>query len=164
MTPPDRSRAAYWRANLRLVGTLLAIWFLVSFGAGILWAERLDAIRIPGSGFGLGFWFAQQGSIYIFVILIYVYVLGMNRIDRTFGVGEDEAAFPVGRPDLEDPEETGGGGDGGSHRGGGVARVEPGRPGVEPGRSGAEPGRPGVEPGRPGGEPGRPGAGPGGRP
>ena len=134
MIPPDRSRAAYWRANLRLVGTLLAIWFLVSFGAGILWAERLDAIRIPGSGFGLGFWFAQQGSIYIFVILIYVYVLGMNRIDRTFGVGEDEAAFPLGRQDLEDPEETAGGaGGGGAPRGGGLPGAEPGLPGAGPG-------------------------------
>lgn len=123
MTGPDRSRAAYWRANLRLVLTLLAIWFLVSFGAGILWAERLDAVRIPGSGFGLGFWFAQQGSIYIFVLLIYAYVVGMNRIDRTFGVGEDEAAFPTGRPDLEDPEEVarrdpGGGSPEGTDRGG----------------------------------------------
>lgn len=129
MTFPDRSRAAYWRANLRLVLTLLVIWFLVSFGAGILWAERLDAIRIPGSGFGLGFWFAQQGSIYIFVILIYVYVVGMNRIDRTFGVGEDEVAFPQGRPDLEDPEEGvgGGGGGGGLPGGSGPTDVQTGR-------------------------------------
>lgn len=135
MTAPDRSRAAYWRANLRLVLGLLAIWFLVSFGAGILWAERLDSIRIPGSGFGLGFWFAQQGSIYVFVILIYVYVLGMNRIDRTFGVGEDEAAFPVGRPDLEDPEETAGGRDSGrgaSGRGG-AGGLPTGGPGSGPG-------------------------------
>jgi putative solute:sodium symporter small subunit len=125
MTPlaPDRSRAAYWRTNLRFVGTLLVVWFLVSFGAGILWAERLDAIRIPGSGFGLGFWFAQQGSIYIFVLLIYIYVRGMNHIDRTFGVGEDEGAFPRGRPDLEDPDAAiGGGPGGGSGRGGSGGR------------------------------------------
>jgi putative solute:sodium symporter small subunit len=138
MIPPDRSRAAYWRANLRLVGTLLAIWFLVSFGAGILWAERLDGIRIPGSGFGLGFWFAQQGSIYIFVILIFIYVRGMNHIDRTFGVGEDEGAFPRGRPDLEDPEEVAGGGPGGG-RGQGTGGGPLGGSGSAGGRTGVNP-------------------------
>jgi len=95
MTPdpsPDISAApaAYWRRNLTYVGTLLAIWFLVSYGAGILFVEQLNTIRIPGTGFPLGFWFAQQGSIYIFVILIFVYVVLMNRLDREYGVDEDE--------------------------------------------------------------------------
>jgi putative solute:sodium symporter small subunit len=81
----------YWRRNLRLVAALLAVWFAVSFGAGILFAPRLDAIRIPGTGFPLGFWFAQQGSIYTFVILIFVYVVLMNRLDREFGVNEEDA-------------------------------------------------------------------------
>lgn len=92
MTPDDevRRRATeYWRRNLRYVAILLSIWFIVSFGAGILFADALDAIRIPGTGFPLGFWFAQQGSIYVFVILIFVYVALMNRLDREFGVEED---------------------------------------------------------------------------
>jgi putative solute:sodium symporter small subunit len=104
---PDRSREAYWRANLRLVAILLLLWFAGSFGAGILWADALNAVRLPGSGFRLGFWFAQQGSIYLFVILIFVYVVLMNRLDRIFGVGEEGGAFPTGRPDLEDPEDVG---------------------------------------------------------
>lgn len=102
--PPDRSREAYWRANLRILAVLLILWFLGSFGAGILWAPALDAVRLPGSGFRLGFWFAQQGSIYLFVALIFVYVALMNRLDRTFGVAEGGSPFPVGAPDLEDPE------------------------------------------------------------
>jgi len=80
---------AYWRANLRLVLRLLCVWFLVSYGFGILLADLLNRIRIPGTGFPLGFWFAQQGSIYVFVVLIFVYVWRMNRLDREFGVAED---------------------------------------------------------------------------
>ena len=75
---------AYWRANLKLLGVLLAIWFACSFGAGILLREWLDQWAI--GGYPLGFWFAQQGSIYIFVALIFVYVFAMRRIDRRFGV------------------------------------------------------------------------------
>ncbi len=92
---PDASQdtsagpAAYWRRNLTYVTTLLAIWFLVSYGAGILFVEQLNAIRIPGTGFPLGFWFAQQGSIYVFVVLIFVYVVLMNRLDRKFGLDEE---------------------------------------------------------------------------
>lgn len=80
----------YWRRNLRLVGSLLLLWFLVSFGAGILLAPVLDRVRIPGTGLPLGFWFAQQGSIYVFVILIFVYARRMARLDREFGVDERE--------------------------------------------------------------------------
>ena len=90
MTPPDpqttATRKAYWRANLRLMAWLLAIWFAVSYGCGILFVDQLDQFRF--GGFKLGFWFAQQGSIYVFVVLIFVYVRGMNRIDRRFGVDE----------------------------------------------------------------------------
>jgi len=82
---PERRRA-YWRANLRCVGSLLVIWFAVSYGAGILFVDTLDRIRV--FGFGLGFFFAQQGSIYVFVLLILVYVRWMNRLDREFGVEE----------------------------------------------------------------------------
>ncbi len=77
----------YWRRNIRIVLTLLSIWFLVSFGFGILLAETLNSIKI--AGFKLGFWFAQQGSIYTFVILIFIYVVKMNRLDKEFQVNEE---------------------------------------------------------------------------
>ncbi len=79
---------AYWRENLRYLILLLAIWFIVSFGAGILFKDALNAIKI--GGFGLGFWFAQQGAIYVFVILIFVYVRLMNKLDKKYGY-DDEA-------------------------------------------------------------------------
>ena len=78
---------AYWRANLKIMGGLLTVWFLVSYGMGILWVEPLNRFHV--AGFPLGFWFAQQGSIYVFVVLIAVYVRLMNRLDREFGVHED---------------------------------------------------------------------------
>lgn len=81
-------RKVYWKKNLTYVGILLAIWFIVSYGFGIIFVERLNAIRI--GGFKLGFWFAQQGSIYVFVVLIFVYVKLMNRLDRAFEVDEQE--------------------------------------------------------------------------
>ena len=91
-TSIDRSERerAYWRRNLRYVALLLTIWFAVSYGAGILLVEPLNEVRIPGTGFPLGFWFAQQGSIFVFVVLIFVYVLLMNRLDREFDVDERE--------------------------------------------------------------------------
>lgn len=87
---PTESERRYWGRNVRLVLSLLAVWFAVSFGAGILLVDQLNRIRIPGTGFPLGFWFAQQGSIYVFVLLIFVYVRRMNRLDREHGVGEDD--------------------------------------------------------------------------
>ena len=78
---------AYWKANLRLMAILLSIWFLVSFGAGILWVDTLN--QIQWGGFKLGFWFAQQGSIYTFVVLIFIYVWQVNRLDRQYGVDEE---------------------------------------------------------------------------
>lgn len=77
----------YWRANLRLLAGLLSIWFVVSFGFGVLLADWLDQFRF--FGFKLGFFFAQQGSIYVFVLLIFYYVWRMNRIEREFDVHED---------------------------------------------------------------------------
>lgn len=77
---------AYWRENIKYVLILLAIWFLVSYGAGILLKEELNAIKI--GGFKLGFWFAQQGSMYVFVILIFVYVRLMNKLDKKYGYDE----------------------------------------------------------------------------
>lgn len=81
-------RRAYWRRNLRYLAVLLTLWFAVSFGAGVLFVDQLDRVRI--GGFKLGFWFAQQGSIFTFVALIFVYVRLMNRLDREFGVYEDD--------------------------------------------------------------------------
>jgi len=82
----------YWRRNLRYMLILLSVWFVVSFGFGILLRGPLDAVTIPGTGFPLGFWFAQQGSIYVFVVLIFVYVRLMNGLDREFDVDEGEGA------------------------------------------------------------------------
>ena len=76
----------YWSRNLRYLMILLCIWFIVSYGCGILFAESLNTIKI--GGFPLGFWFAQQGSIYVFVILIFVYVRLMNNLDKEFDVDE----------------------------------------------------------------------------
>ncbi|MEX0893133.1 MAG: DUF4212 domain-containing protein [Gemmatimonadota bacterium] len=81
--------AEYWRKNKRYVGALLLVWFVVSYGFGILLAEPLNRITIPGTGFPLGFWFAQQGSIYVFVVLIFIYVWLMNRLDRAYEVDEE---------------------------------------------------------------------------
>ncbi len=80
-------RAAYWRANLRILAGCMAVWFLCSYGFGILLVEPLNRIVI--GGFPLGFWFAQQGSIYVFVLLIFFYAWRMNRIDQKYDVHED---------------------------------------------------------------------------
>lgn len=77
---------AYWKENIRTILALLAVWFLVSLGAGVLFINQLNAIEI--SGVKLGFWFAQQGSIYAFVVLIFVYVYKMRKIDEKYGVDE----------------------------------------------------------------------------
>ncbi len=84
----DANAHAYWRANLKVIGLLLSVWFVVSFGFGILLVEQLNMIRF--FGFKLGFWWAQQGSIYVFVVLIVVYVIWMHRIDQRFGVSDDD--------------------------------------------------------------------------
>ncbi|AGA34733.1 putative solute symporter protein [Thioalkalivibrio nitratireducens DSM 14787] len=83
----QESRAAYWRANLRLLTILLTIWFVVSFGLGILLSQQLNHISL--GGYPLGFWFAQQGSIYTFIVLIFVYAWRMSVLDRKFDVHED---------------------------------------------------------------------------
>jgi putative solute:sodium symporter small subunit len=81
---PGRDHHAYWRANLRVMAILLAIWFAVSYGLGIVLVEPLNRFHV--GGFPLGFWFAQQGSIYVFVLLIFVYARWMDRIDARFEV------------------------------------------------------------------------------
>lgn len=83
----SRSNArAYWRANLKYLLILLSVWFAVSFGAGILFKDFLNQFRL--GGFKLGFWFAQQGSIYVFVILIFIYIRLMNKLDKKHGYSE----------------------------------------------------------------------------
>ncbi|MEM9001491.1 MAG: DUF4212 domain-containing protein [Bacteroidota bacterium] len=80
------NRKKYWHKNLQYLAILLFIWFLVSYGFGILWVDELNTIRL--GGFKLGFWFAQQGAIYVFVILIFVYVRLMNRLDKKYKVND----------------------------------------------------------------------------
>ncbi|TYL55026.1 DUF4212 domain-containing protein [Nocardioides sp. BGMRC 2183] len=84
----EQARREYWRQNVRLMSVLLVIWALVSFGAGIFFADALNNIEI--GGFPLGFWFANQGSIITFVILIAVYVWRMDKLDKKFGIDIDD--------------------------------------------------------------------------
>lgn len=83
----DNNSAAYWQATLGLLTKILIVWFAVSFGAGILFAPMLNGISL--GGYPLGFWFAQQGSMYVFVALIFFYAKKMNEIDQKFDVHED---------------------------------------------------------------------------
>ena len=76
----------YWKKNVRYLAILLSIWFIISYGCGILFADALNNISI--GGFPLGFWFAQQGSMYVFVVLIFIYVRWMNKLDKAFDVDE----------------------------------------------------------------------------
>ncbi|MEG3639038.1 DUF4212 domain-containing protein [Magnetococcus sp. PR-3] len=78
---------AYWNANISLLWKLLIVWFIVSYGCGILFVEALNNISI--GGYPLGFWFAQQGAIYTFVVLIFFYVFKMNALDKEHGVAEE---------------------------------------------------------------------------
>ena len=78
----EASRERYWRDNLRVMAILLALWAFASFGCGILLADWLNQYRLPFTGFPLGFWFAQQGAIVVFVLCILMYCIVMNRLDR----------------------------------------------------------------------------------
>lgn len=82
MTEKEKAKS-YWKENIKYVLILLLIWFLVSFGAGVILKDALNTIKI--GGFKLGFWFAQQGSMYVFVVLIFVYVYLMNKLDKKYG-------------------------------------------------------------------------------
>tara|TARA_R110002073_G_scaffold72537_1_gene177780 strand:+ start:821159 stop:821413 length:255 start_codon:yes stop_codon:yes gene_type:complete len=83
---PTDLQKKYWKENLKYLAILLSIWFLVSFVFGILLVDQLNTIRL--GGFKLGFWFAQQGSIYVFVILIFVYIRLMNKLDKKYNLDE----------------------------------------------------------------------------
>ncbi|MDE0841249.1 MAG: DUF4212 domain-containing protein [Porticoccaceae bacterium] len=84
----EQRQRAYWRANLSLLAKLLSVWFLVSFGCSILWVDWLDQFSF--FGFQLGFWFAQQGAILVFVVLIFIYAWRMKALDRKFAVDDSE--------------------------------------------------------------------------
>ena len=83
----NENQKKYWKENIRYLLILLSIWFVVSYCAGILFVEQLNTIKM--GGFPLGFWFAQQGSIYVFVILIFVYVRLMNKLDKKYHFDQD---------------------------------------------------------------------------
>ena len=106
MINPQNSKVKdYWKKNIRIVLSLLAVWFFVSFGMGILLVDVLDNFRI--FGFKFGFWMAQQGSIFCFVILIFVYVYRMNKLDHQYGMDEDQDNFvsdDIYRPDRDSQE------------------------------------------------------------
>jgi len=84
----NKNEKAYWKTNLRYLFILLSIWFIVSYGFGILLVDELNTLRI--GAFKMGFWFAQQGSIYTFVVLIFVYVRLMNKLDKKHQFEEDK--------------------------------------------------------------------------
>ncbi|WP_074409998.1 MULTISPECIES: DUF4212 domain-containing protein [Aquimarina] len=87
MSEKQQKASAYWKENVKYLFILLAIWFVVSYGAGILFKDALNQFHM--GGFPLGFWFAQQGSIYVFVILIFVYVRLMNKLDKKYGYDKE---------------------------------------------------------------------------
>lgn len=89
----NEGHKGYWRENVGLVLKLLAIWFIASYGMGVLFVDALNEFKF--FGFPFGFWMAQQGAIYIFVILIFVYVAKMNSLDRKYGVEESDDDVPV---------------------------------------------------------------------
>ena len=92
--PTEQAIRLYWKANLKWLAILLSIWAFVSLGCGILFVDFLDQFKLPGTNLNLGFWFAQQGSIYCFILLIVVYARVMNRLDRELleGTGAEEGS------------------------------------------------------------------------
>ena len=89
------NRRAYWRENITIVAILLSVWFIVSLLLSVVFVDELNDIRL--GGFRLGFWIAQQGSLYTFVVLIFVYVRTMNRLDRKYGLEEEDKDKPISK-------------------------------------------------------------------
>jgi putative solute:sodium symporter small subunit len=85
----SKNASSYWKSNLKIVSSLLCVWFIVSFGAGILFVDALDTIRF--GGFKLGFWMAQQGSILVFVVLILVYIRLMDKLDSQYNEAQQDS-------------------------------------------------------------------------
>ena len=94
---PEENRRAYWRENLTIVAILLSVWFVVSLLLSVVFVDELNDIRL--GGFRLGFWSAQQGSLYTFVVLIFIYVWAMNRLDRKYGLEEENIDETTGKDD-----------------------------------------------------------------
>ena len=92
--PSEQAKRDYWKANLKWLVILLSIWAVVSFGCGIFFVDFLDKFKFPGTKMNLGFWFAQQGSIYCFILLLVAYARVMNRLDRELleGTGAEEGS------------------------------------------------------------------------
>ena len=86
MSEKQKNASAYWKENVKYLSILLIIWFIVSYGCGILFKDALNEIKL--GGFKLGFWFAQQGSILTFIVLIFFYAWRMNALDKKYGLGE----------------------------------------------------------------------------
>ncbi len=95
----DSSAHTYWKANTGLVLSLLAVWFFISFGCGILFVDALDTIRF--GGFKLGFWIAQQGSIFVFVILIFIYIRAMDKLDDKYNIESSSPSQAAAREDSQ---------------------------------------------------------------
>ena len=101
----DNSAQSYWKSNIRIVLSLLAVWFFISFGCGILLVDALDNFRV--GGFKLGFWIAQQGSIFVFVVLIFVYIHLMDKLDDKYNL-ETSNNDQASSPEIEASSEEGG--------------------------------------------------------
>ena len=99
----DNSAQSYWKSNIRIVLALLSVWLFISFGCGILFVDALDNIRF--GGFKLGFWIAQQGSIFVFVALIYIYIYLMDKLDDKYNLESSESNGGHGKINTEENEE-----------------------------------------------------------
>ena len=96
---PDNRAHDYWKSNIKIVLSLLAVWFLISYGCGILFVDALDKIRF--GGFKLGFWIAQQGSIFVFVILIFVYIHLMDKLDDRYNLESSKGEMDITEEDSQ---------------------------------------------------------------
>ena len=95
----DNSAHDYWKSNIKIVLSLLAVWFFISYGCGILFVDALDPIRF--GGFKLGFWIAQQGSIFVFVILIFVYIHLMDKLDDRYNLESSKGEMDIVEEDSQ---------------------------------------------------------------
>ncbi len=96
---PDNRAHDYWKSNIKIVLSLLAVWFFISYGCGILFVDALDKIRF--GGFKLGFWIAQQGSIFVFVILIFVYIHLMDKLDDRYNLESSKGEMDIAEEDSQ---------------------------------------------------------------
>ena len=95
----DKDAHEYWKSNIKIVLSLLAVWFFISYGCGILFVDALDTIRF--GGFKLGFWIAQQGSIFVFVILIFIYIHLMDKLDDRYNLDSSKSQMDTAEEDSQ---------------------------------------------------------------